>query len=155
MRSSLSRLAVLAVCVVAVAGAVLPSTAGAASGYHMTRPFVDENGDTARAVGKICTGSKFGKWRWRVALGSGERRVSYRWVERIYPDGKARHLSFTYIGGSIVEEQPTEALRELFVSIVKRSLNRITVKLAGKQLVYETPFGDSTYSKPFKPAAGC
>src|SRR5919112_3759879 len=106
MRSSLSRLAVLAVCLVAVAGAVLPSTAAAAGGYHMTRPFVDENGDTSRAVGKICTGSKFGKWRWRVTIGSGDLRVSYRCVEPIYPDGKARHLSFTYIGGPIVEEQP-------------------------------------------------
>jgi hypothetical protein len=69
MRSSLSRLAVLAVCVAAVAAAVLPATAGAAGGYHMTRPFIDDDGTSARAVGKICTGSKFGKWRWRATIG--------------------------------------------------------------------------------------
>ena len=154
MRSSLSRLAVLAVCLVAVAATALPATAGAAGGYHMTRPFVDENGDSAKAVGKLCTGSKFGKWRWRVTLGSGDLRVSYRWIEPIYPDGKARHLSFTYIGGPLVDEQPTGALRDLFVKTVKRGLNRITVKLAGKRLVYETPFGGKS-SQAFRPGAGC
>ena len=153
MRSSLSRLAVLAVCLVAVAATAVPATAGAASGYHMTRPFVDENGDSARAVGKLCTGSKFGKWRWRVTLGSGDLRASYRWIEPIYPDGKARHLSFTYIGGPLVDEQPAGALRDLFTRTVKRSLNRITVKLAGKKLVYETPFGGSSVG--FRPAQGC
>jgi hypothetical protein len=152
MRLSHSRLAVLAVCLAAAAAAVLPATAGAVGGYHMTRPFIDENGKSARAIGKICTGSKFGKWRWRVTIGSGDLRASYRWIEPIYPDGKARHLRFTYIGGPIVEDQP-ESLQELFVNTVKRSLNRITVKLAGKKLVYTTPFGGSTV--PFKPAQGC
>jgi hypothetical protein len=154
MRSSLSRLAVLAVCLVAVTATALPAPAGAASGYHMTRPFVDENGDSAKAVGKICTGSKFGKWRWRVTVGSGDLRASYRWIEPIYPDGKARHLSFTYIGGPLVDEQPTGALRDLFVKAVKRGLNRITVKLAGKRLVYETPFGGKS-SQAFRPGTGC
>jgi len=134
MRSSLSRLAVLAVCLVAAAAAVLPATAGAASGYHMTRPFIDENGDSARAVGKICTGSKFGKWRWRVTIGSGDLRASYRWIEPTYPDGKVRHLRFTYIGGPIVEDQP-ESLQGLFVDTVKRALNKITVQMVGKKLV--------------------
>ena len=154
MRFPLSRLAVLAVCLVAVAATAVPSTAGAASGYHMTRPFVDENGDKAKAVGKLCTGSKFGKWRWRVTIGSGDLRASYRWIEPIYPDGKARHLSFTYIGGPLVDEQPSGALRDLFVKTVKKGLNRITVKLAGKRLVYESPFG-STSSQAFKPGTGC
>jgi hypothetical protein len=153
MRSSLSRLAVLAVCVVAVAAAVLPATAGAASGYHMTRQFVDTDGSTARAVGKICTGSKFGKWRWRVTIGSGELRASYRWIEPVYPDGKARHLSFTYIGGPIVDEQPGK-MRDLFVDTVKRVLNKTTVKLAGKRLVYTSPAG-GTYYAPFKTGQGC
>ena len=153
MRSSLSRLAVLAVCLVAAAAAVLPATAGAASGYHMTRPFIDENGDSARAVGKICTGSKFGKWRWRVTIGSGDLRASYRWIERIYPDGKVRQLRFTYIGGPIVEDQP-ESLRGLFVDTVKRALNRITVQMVGKKLVYATPTGGKS-TKAFHPAQGC
>jgi hypothetical protein len=152
MRSSLSRLAVLAVCVAAIAAAVLPATAGAAGGYHMTRPFTDEDGTSARAVGKICTGSKFGKWRWRATIGSGDLRVSYRWVEPIYPDGKERNLRFTYVGGPIVESQP-ESLQESFVNIIKSRLNKITVKLAGKKLVYDTPFGGGTAA--FKPAAGC
>src|SRR5262245_20914417 len=103
MRSSLSRLAVLAACLVAAAAVVLPSTAGAASGYHLTRPFIDDDGNSARAVGKICTGSKFGKWRWHVTLGSGDLRSSYRWIEPIYPDGKARHLRFTDIAGPLVD----------------------------------------------------
>jgi len=154
MRLSLSRLAVLAVCIAAAAAAVMPATAGAASGYHMTRPFVDENGDSSRAVGKICTGSKFGKWRWRVTIGSGDLRTSYRWIEPIYPDGKARHLRFTHIGGPIIDEQPTERLRELFVTLVAKKLNEITVKLAGKKLVYNTPTG-GTSTKAFKPGVGC
>jgi hypothetical protein len=151
---SVSRLAVLAVCVVAAVAAIVPATAGAAGGYHMTRPFVDENGDTARAVGKICTGSKFGRWRWHVTIGSGEHRTSYRWNERIYPDGKARNLRFTHISSPFIDEQPTQRLRDLFVSMVAQRLNRITVKLAGRKLVYELPSG-STSTKAFKPAAGC
>lgn len=154
MRLSLSRLAVLVVCVAAATATVLPASASAVSGYHMTRPFADENGDTARAAGKICTGSKFGKWRWRVTLGSGELRTSYRWIERIYPDGKARSLSFTHVGGPLIDEQPTERLRELFVAMVVRKLNQITVKLAGGKLVYATPAGGSS-STAFRPAAGC
>lgn len=153
MRLSLSRLAVLAVCLVAVAATAVPATAGAAGGYHMTRPFVDENGDSAKAAGKICTGSKFGKWRWHVTLGSGDLRVSYRWIEQIYPDGKARHLRFTYIDGPLVQEQPP-ALQDLFVNTVKRTLDKITVKLAGKRLVYETPSGGKS-SQAFKPGTGC
>ena len=130
MRTSLSRLAVLVVCVAAVAATVLPASASAAGGYHMTRPFVDENG-TARAVGKICTGSKFGRWRWHVTIGSGELRTTYRWNERIYPDGEARNLRFTQISSPFIDEQPTERLRELFVKLVAAKLNKITVKLAG------------------------
>jgi hypothetical protein len=154
MRLSLSRLAVLAVCITAVAAALLPSGAAAASGYHMTRPFVDENGDSTRAVGKICTGSKFGKWRWKVTIGSGDLRASYRWIEPIYPDGKARHLRFTYIGGPIVDDQPA-SLQEMFVETIKRGLNRITVKLAGGKLVYSNPISGGTSTKAFKPAARC
>ena len=153
MRSSLSRLAVLAVCLVVVAAAAVPTTAGAAGGYHLTRQF-SANGDSARAVGKLCTGSKFGKWRWRVTIGSGDLRASYRWIEPIYPDGKARHLSFTYIGGKIVEDQETPKLRDLFVKLVKQALNRITVKYSGGKLVYEMPNG-SIAKKAFTPAKGC
>ena len=152
MRSSLSRLAVLAVCLVVVAAAAVPTTAGAAGGYHLTRQF-SANGDSARAVGKLCTGSKFGKWRWHVTLGSGDLQASYRWIEPIYPDGKARNLSFTYIGGQIVEDQAPK-LRDLFVTSVKRVLNKITVKYSGGKLVYEMPNG-STSTKAFKPAQGC
>jgi hypothetical protein len=154
MRPSLPRLAVLAVCIAAAAAAVLPATAGAAGGYHMTRPFVDENGDTARAVGKICTGSKFGKWRWRVTIGSGELRTTYRWNERIYPDGKARTLRFTAITSPFIDEQPTQRLRDAFVQMVAQRLNKITVKLAGRKLVYTTPTG-GTSTKAFRPAVGC
>jgi len=153
-RSSLSRLAVLAVCLFAVAAASVPATA-AAGGYHMSRPFIDNDGSTNRAVGKICTGSKYGKWRWRVTIGSGDLQASYRWVETIYPDGKARNLRFTYIGGQIVDDQPTQALRDLFVATVKRSLNRITVKLTGGKLVYSNPISDSESTKAFKPVKGC
>jgi hypothetical protein len=155
MRSSLSRLAVLAVCLAATAAAVLPAGAGAAGGYHMTRPFIDTDGSSNRAVGKICTGSKFGKWRWRVTVGSGDLQASYRWIEPIYPDGKARHLTFTYIGGPIVEDQPA-FLRDDFVAAVKHNLNKITVKLSGGKLVYTNPFsGGSTSTKAFKPGTGC
>jgi hypothetical protein len=153
MRSSLSRLAVLAVCLAVVVAAAVPTTAGAAGGYHMTRPFSDQH-DTGRAVGKLCTGSKFGNWRWRASIGSGDLQVSYRWIEPVFPDGKARHLDFTYIGGQIVEDQETPALRELFVKLVKRALNRITVKYSGGQLVYEMPNG-TIAKKAFKPARGC
>lgn len=155
MRSSLSRLAVLAVSLVAVAAAVLPAGASAAGGYHMTRPFIDSDGSTARAVGKLCTGSKFGNWRWRVTIGSGDLRVSYRWIEPVYRDGKARNLEFTHIGGPIVDEQPTERLRNLFVASVKKSLDKITVTLSDGKLVYENPVTKSTYSKAFKPVRGC
>lgn len=154
MRLSLSRLAVLAVCFVAAGAAILPAGASAASGYHMTRPFVDENGDTARAVGKICTGSKFGRWRWHVTIGSGELRTAYKWNERIYPDGKARELRFTGIDSPFIDEQPTERLRQAFRIAVANRLNQITVKLAGKKLVYKLPSG-STSTKAFKPAVGC
>ena len=154
MRLSLPRLAVLAVGAAAAAAAVLPATAGAAGGYHMTRPFVDENGDTTRAVGKICTGSKFGKWRWRVTLGSGDLQAKYRWIEPIYPDAKARHLRFTDISGPLIDEQPTQRLRDLFETTVKLGLNRTTVKLAGGKLVYTSPTGGKT-TKAFKPAVGC
>lgn len=154
MRSSLSRLAVLAVCLTVVVAAAVPASAGAAGGYHMTRPFVDENGDTSRAVGKLCTGSKFGKWKWRVTIGSGDLRVSYRWVEPVYPDGKARHLVFYYVGGPIVDEQPTQRLRDMFVSMVTRRLSEITVKYSGGNLVYKLPSG-STSKKAFTPAKGC
>jgi hypothetical protein len=152
MRSSLSRLAVLAVCLTVVVAAAVPATAGAAGGYHMTRPFSDQQ-DTGRAVGKLCTGSKFGNWRWRASIGSGDLQVSYRWIEPVYPDGKARHLSFTYIGGQIVEDQDP-ALRDLFVKTVKRALNRITVKYSGGKLIYEMPNG-SIAKKAFTPAKGC
>ena len=154
MRLSLPRLAVLAVCIAAVTVAVLPATASAASGYHMTRPFTDENGNTARAVGKICTGSKFGKWRWRVTLGSGELRTTYRWNERIYPDGKARNLRFTQITSPFIDEQPTQRLRDAFVQMVAQRLNKITVKLVGRKLVYTTPTGGKT-TKAFRPGVGC
>ena len=152
MRSSLSRLAMLAVCLVVVVAAVVPATAGAAGGYHMTRQF-SANGESGRAVGKICTGSKFGKWRWHVTIGSGHLATSYRWVEPVYPDGKARNLRFTYIGGPIVDEQPP-ALRDLFVNSVARVLNKITVKYSGGKLVYELPSG-TTSTKAFKPGQGC
>ena len=95
MRSSLSRLAVLAVCLPSSSRPRCRRTAGAAGGYHMTRPFVDENGDTSRAVGKICTGSKFGKWRWRVTIGSGDLRVSYRWIEPVYRTARRASCSST------------------------------------------------------------
>jgi hypothetical protein len=153
-RLSLSRLAVLAVCLAAIAATVLPATAGAAGGYHMTRTYIDEKGQSARAYGKICTGSKFGKWRWRVTLGSGRLQSTQRWIEPIYPDGKARHLRFTYIGGPIVEDQP-EFLQESFVETVKKILNRITIKLEGGKLVYTNPVNDRTSTAPFKPVKGC
>jgi hypothetical protein len=154
-RSSLPRLAVLAVCLVAVAAAMVPATAGAAGGYHMSRPFIDTDGSSTRAVGKLCTGSKYGNWRWHVTIGSGDLRVSYRWIEPIYPDGKARNLNFTYIGGPLVDEQPTKRLRDLFRSTVKHNLDKITVKLTGGRLVYENPFSDHTSSKAFRPVRGC
>jgi hypothetical protein len=152
MRSSLARLAVLAACLVATAAAVMPAGA-AAGGYHMARPFIDNDGSSTRAVGKICTGSKYGKWRWHVTIGSGRLQASYRWIEQIHPDGEKRNLRFTYIGGQIVEDQPPE-LRDLFVATVKRSLNRITVKLTGGKLVYWNPISNDEYSKAFKPEKG-
>ena len=152
IRSSLSRLTVLAVCLIVVAAAAVPTTAGAAGGYHLTRQFSDANG-SGRAVGKLCTGSKFGKWRWRVSLGSGDLQVSYRWIEPIYPDAKARNLDFTYIGGKIVEDQ-FPALQDKFVAAVKQVLNKITVKYSGGKLVYEMPNG-TIAKKAFTPAKGC
>jgi hypothetical protein len=41
----------------------------------MSRDF-SANGDSARAYGKICGASKFGDWRWRLTLGSGDPRAS-------------------------------------------------------------------------------
>jgi hypothetical protein len=154
MRSSIIRLALLCSCLMVAAVAALPSTAGAASGYSMSRDF-SANGDQARAYGKLCTGSKYGKWRWRVSVGSGDLRASYRWIEPIYPDGKARHLRFTFIGGPVVESQP-ESLQPLFVASVKRALNKITVQTTarGTKLKYVTPTGGKSVI-PFKPTHRC
>lgn len=145
---------VLAFCLVAVLIAALPAGASAASGYHMTRDF-SANGDSARAYGKLCGKSKYGDWRWRVSLGSGDLRVNYRWIEPIRPDGKARNLRFTEISGPIVEDQP-ESLQPLFVSSVKRVLNKITVRTlaGGTKLGYTTPMGGKSTLR-FRPAAGC
>jgi hypothetical protein len=145
---------VLAVCLLAVLIAALPAGASAASGYHMSRDF-SANGDNARAYGKLCGKSKFGDWRWRVSVGSGDLRVNYRWIVSIRPDGKARNLRFTEISGPIVEEQP-ESLQPLFVSSVTRVLNKITVRTlaSGTKLGYATPMGGKSTVR-FRPAAGC
>ena len=145
---------VLGISLVAVLTAALPAGASAASGYHMSRDF-SANGDSARAYGKLCGKSKYGDWRWRVSLGSGDLRVNYRWIEPIRPDGKARNLRFTDISGPIVEDQPA-SLQPLFVSSVKRVLNKITVKTlaSGTKLGYATPMGGKSTVR-FRPAAGC
>jgi len=149
MRPSITRLAVLSACL----GAAALPVAAEAGGYHMSREF-SPNGQTARAYGEICTDSKYGKWRWRASVGSGDMRVNYRWTEPILADGKPRNLTFTHIGGPFVERQ-SEALRPLILSSAKRVLNKMTVRTAagGQKLAYTTPFGNSTI--PFKPVRGC
>lgn len=149
MRPSITRLAVLSACL----GAAALPVAAEAGGYHMSREF-SPNGQTAHAYGKICTDSKYGKWRWRASVGSGDMRVNYRWTEPIFADGKPRNLTFTHIGGPFVERQ-SEALRPLILSSAKRVLNKMTVRTAAgrKNLSYTTPFGNSTI--PFKPVRGC
>ena len=151
MRPSITRLAALAAC---LGVAALPAAADA-SGYHMSRDF-SANGDEARAYGKLCdSGSKFGKWRWKATVGEGRLRVSYRWTEPVYRDGKARHLNFTYVDGPLVDEQD-EDLRPMFVASVKRVLNKITVRYdaSKNRLVYKTPTGGGS-SIAFKPGRGC
>jgi len=134
--------------------AALPASAQAATGFHMTRDF-SANGDHARASGKICGGSKYGEWSWRVTTGSGDLRSTYRWIETIRPDGKPRNLRFTYIGGPIVESQP-ESLQPPFVAAVKRALNRITVRtVAGATKLRYTTHTGGTSTVPFRPVRGC
>ena len=111
MGTSIARLTILVVCIASVLAAAVPAGA-----FHMTRDF-SANGDSALAYGKICGSSKYGDWRWRVTVGSGHFRASYRWIETIRPDGKPRNLRFTYIGGPVVESQQ-ESLQPLFVSSV-------------------------------------
>jgi len=151
MRTSITRLAALGAC---LGVAALPAAADASS-YHMSRDF-SANGDEARAHGKLCdSASKFGKWRWKASVGSGDLRVTYRWVEPVYRDGKQRNLNFTYIGGPLVEQQD-EDLQPMFVASVKRVLNKITVRYVASKnrLAYTTPTGGSS-SIPFKPARDC
>jgi len=145
---------VLVVSLLALLTAALPTGASAATGFHTSRDF-SANGESGRASGKICGKSKFGDWRWRVSLGSGDLRVNYRWIESIRPDGKARNLRFTEISGPIVESQP-ESLQPLFVASVKRVLNKITVRTlaGGKKLGYATPLGGESTVR-FRPARGC
>jgi hypothetical protein len=154
MRSSLSRLTTFGACLAAAAAVALPASAGAA-GYHMSRDF-SANGDSATAHGKLCgSSSKYGDWRWHVTVGSGALEASYRWIEPVRADGKARNLEFTDIGGQIVDDQPA-GLQAKFVAAVKRVLNKITVRAVagGSKLAYETPTnGKSTV--PFHPARGC
>jgi hypothetical protein len=154
MRMSIARLTVVVVSIASVVAAALPAGAGAATGFHMSRDF-SANGDSAVAYGKICGSSKYGDWRWRVTVGSGDLRASYRWIEPIHPDGKPRSLRFTYIGGPIVESQP-ESLQPLFVASVKRVLNRITVRTlaGGTKLGYATPTGGKSTQR-FQPKRGC
>ena len=120
----------------------------------MSRDF-SANGETARAYGKICGKSKFGDWRWRASLGSGELRVNYRWIESIRPDGKRRNLRFTEISGPIVEYQP-DSLQDLFATSVKRVLNKVTVRTIanGTRLEYATPLGGKSTIR-FRTARGC
>lgn len=154
MSASIARLTVLVVCLASALAAALPAGAGAATGFHMSRDF-SANGDSARAYGKLCGASKFGDWRWRVSVGSGDLRASYRWVEPVRPDGKPRNLRFTYIGGPVVESQP-ESLQPLFVASVKRALNRITVRTVANatKLAYSTPTGGKS-TIGFHPERGC
>jgi hypothetical protein len=143
----------LVLCLAAVVATALPAGASAAAGFHMSRDF-SANGDEGRAYGKHCGSSKYGDWRWHASLGSGYLRTSYRWIERIRPDGKARHLNFTAIGGPIVESQGS--LQDSFVATVTRILNKITVRTVsgGAKLRYATPTGGSSTIR-FKPARGC
>ena len=144
---------ILVVCLVAVCMAAVPAAASAA-GFHMSRDF-SANGDSARAYGKTCGSSKFGDWRWRVSVGSGDLRVTYRWIEPVRADGKARNLRFTEISGPTVDSQPP-SLQDAFVAAVKRVLNRITVRsvAGGTKLAYTMPTGGKS-TIPFKPARGC
>jgi hypothetical protein len=143
----------LVLCLVAAVATALPAGASAAAGFHMSRDF-SANGDQGRAYGKHCGSSKYGEWRWHASIGSGYLRTSYRWIERIRPDGKARHLDFTDVGGPIVESQGP--LQDSFVATVIRILDKITVRTVsgGAKLRYETPRGGSS-TIPFKPARGC
>jgi hypothetical protein len=154
MRSSFSRLTVLGACLAAAAAVALPASAGAATGYHMSRDF-SANGDSATAHGKLCGSSKYGNWRWHVTVGSGDLEASYRWIEPVRADGKPRNLDFTFIGGPIVDDQPA-ALQPMFVNSVKRVLDRITVRAeaGGSKLAYTTPTGGKS-TIPFHPARGC
>jgi hypothetical protein len=144
---------ILVVCLVAVCMAAVPAGASA-GGFHMSRDF-SANGDTARAYGKTCGKTKFGDWRWRATIGSGYLRTSYRWIEPVRADGKARNLRFTSISGPIVESQPP-SLQDDFVATVKRVLNRITVRsvAGGTKLAYATPTGGKSTIR-FRPARGC
>jgi len=154
MRSSFSRLTTLGACLAAAAVVALPASAGAATGYHMSRDF-SGGGDSATAHGKLCGSSKYGNWRWHVTLGSGDLETSYRWIEPVRADGKARNLEFTDISGPTVDDQPA-ALQPMFVGSVKRILDKITVRsvAGGSKLAYTTPpNGKSTI--PFHPARGC
>jgi hypothetical protein len=154
MPSSLSRIAAVGACLAAVAGAALLSDAAAAAGFHMTRDF-SAGDDSGRAYGETCGGSKFGNWRWHATVGSGDLQATYRWIEPVGADGKARNLQFTFIGGPAVEDQP-EALQPMFVASVKRVLNRITVRSVGggTKLAYTTPTGGKS-TIPFRPSRGC
>ena len=144
---------ILVVCLVAICMAAVPAGASAA-GFHMSRDF-SANGDNARAYGKTCGKSKFGDWHWRATVGSGDLRVSYRWIEPVRADGKARNLRFTDIGGPLVESQP-ESLQDDFVAAVKRVLNKTTVRsvAGGTKLAYTTPLGGKS-TIGFRPARGC
>jgi len=144
----------LVLCLAVAVATALPAGASAAAGFHMSRDF-SANGDEGRAYGKHCGPSKYGDWRWRASIGSGYFRTSYRWIERIRPDGKPRHLNFTGIGGPILESQP-ESLQDDFVAAVTRVLNQITVRTVsgGAKLAYTTPTGGSS-SIRFRPAQGC
>jgi hypothetical protein len=145
---------ILVSCLVVAVAAALPAGASAATGFHMTRDF-SANGDVATAYGKHCGASKYGDWRWRVSVGSGDLRYNERWIERIRPDGKPRNLDFTEISGPIVDSQP-EFLQDDFVAAVARSLNKITVRTfdGGTKLGYTTPTGGKSTIR-FKPARGC
>jgi hypothetical protein len=144
---------VLPACLVEAVATAVPAGASAATEFHMTRDF-SANGDVATAFGKHCGASKYGDWRWRASVGSGDLRVNYRWIERIQPDGKARHLRFTEISGPIVDSQP-ESLQDDFVAAVARILNKVTVRTldGGAELGYTTPTGGKSTLR-FKPARG-
>jgi len=149
MRPSITRLAALGAC---LGAAALPAAAEA-GGYHMGRE-LSPNGPAGRAYGKLCTGSKYGKWRWHASVRTGDMRIDYRWTEPILADGKPHRLNFTYIGGPFIEQRP-EYLQDLIITSAKRVLNKMTVRVAagGKKLAYTTPYGNATI--PFKAAGGC